>query len=72
LSYEAAFFISYLPLCPSILGIVSALAGVVLGVISLTRKEPRRAFAIAGIVLGILTGLAMCIVTFILLAMSRT
>jgi hypothetical protein len=42
------------------LGAIIPIVGIILGITSLVRKETRKGFAIAGIALGILTGLAMC------------
>ena len=72
MSYETGVIVYYLPLCPSITGVIAPLVGVILGVTSLVRKESRKIFAITGIVLGILTALAMCLVTFFIMVMSRT
>jgi hypothetical protein len=72
IGYETAVGVSYLAYCPSIIGVIAPIVGVVLGIISLVRKEPRKVFAIIGIMLGILGGLGMCLVIFIITFMSRT
>jgi hypothetical protein len=72
LGNQFAVAASYLAFCPAIIGLLTALGAVVLGATSLARRENRKGLAIAGIVIGILTGLVMCAATLILTFMSRT
>ena len=56
-------FYDYLSLGLFCLGVIIPVVGIIMGITSLVRKETRKGFAIAGIVLGILTGLAMCVLS---------
>ena len=53
-----------------LLGILAPIIGIILGIISLIRREQRKGIAIAAILTGLLTGLAMCFL-LLLLAMAK-
>ncbi len=72
LGNQFAMAASYLAFCPAILGVLTSLGAIAFGATSLARKENRKGLAITGIVIGLLTGLVMCAITFILAVMSRT
>jgi hypothetical protein len=58
--------------CFSCLGVLAPLAGTVLGIVSLVRKEPKKGFAIAAIPLGILTAIGMVFLSYFNLLIAFT
>jgi hypothetical protein len=72
LPYELALIISFMPLCFSAIGVIAAFLAIILGVISLIRREPRKFLAILAILLSIPFGLVMCALALVVTLMSRT
>jgi hypothetical protein len=63
---------SYLPLCFSGLGVIFTLIALILSVMSLFRREPRKWPAILAIVLSLPGGVIMALMTFLVMVISRT
>jgi hypothetical protein len=72
LPYELALIISFMPLCFSAIGVIAAFIAIILGVISLVRREPRKFLALLAILLSIPSGLVMCALALVVTLMSRT
>jgi hypothetical protein len=70
--YELALIISFIPLCFSAIGVIASFLAIILGVISLIRREPRKFLAILAILLSIPCGLVMCALALVVTFMSRT